>query len=246
MTEKGFHVAGVTIAIIVHAALGAGLLLADGGCLASASARIEEPRYVEAALAIKGQEEEPETQQPQKPREQIPAPEPAPDPISKDAERIPEPKPKPEPEPKPEPRPQPTDDFDPLEVLERNRRLAEDDTADRSGVPREDLGAITGSEWGTERDARGDPYVGELAGRVRRAWSLPSFERTADLVAWGCVRLADDGRIVHRELVEPSGSATLDRSVSVALERATDMEEPVPDHLRELLVRQGICFTFRP
>ena len=242
--DKGLHIVGISIAVAIHAVLGAGLLLADGGCLAEAAAReVDEPRYVEAALAIKGEEEEPETQQPQKPRERAPAPEPQADPISRDAERPPDPDPEPEPEPRPR---QTDDDFDPMEVLERNRRLAEDDTVDREGVERDEVGALEGSEWGTERDARGDPYVGELAGRVKHAWRLPSFERTPDLVTWGCVRLDEEGAIVEREVAQPSGSATLDRSVAVALERATDMDEPVPDHLLDLLVEQGVCFTFRP
>jgi hypothetical protein len=248
--DKGFHAAGISIAVAIHGAMVVGMLFAESGCRAEASARpiIEQPRYVEAALAIKGVEEE-VSAQPQQPRErqrQEPQP-PQPD-SQPSVDREPTPERQPVHDPSAEPRPRhPDDDFDPLEVLERNRRLAEaDDVVDSPGVHREEVGALAGSEWGTERQARGDPYVGELAGRVKHAWTLPSFERTADLVTWGCVKLEGDGRIVEREIVQPSGSATLDRSVAVALERATDMEEPVPAHLRALLTEQGICFAFRP
>lgn len=242
--DKGLHIAGLSIAFALHVGVGASLVFAEEGCLAEAGTRdLDEARYVEAALAIKGEAEE-ESKQPQKPRERKPAPDSQsePDPMSKDEER------EPEPEPEPEEEPEPQEDFDPQEVLDRNRELAEDDKIPQEGVDREELGDIAGSDWGTELDAKGDPYLGELAGRVKAAWRLPSFEKTPDLEAEACVTLEEDGTIDEREIVEPSGNPTFDRSVALALEEAPDMEEEVPEHLHELLIgeQKRICLTFSP
>ncbi len=261
--DKGLHAAGISIAIAMHVVVAGGVLFADSSCLAEATTRdVDDARYIQASLAMKGDEEEAQDEgareedeplepepEPEQPQEQE---EPEPEPEEPDQEPAPEPEPDTQPRPNPEadPHAEPeheADEFDPQDILDRNRALAEaDDDVELRRPTTTEAGALDGSEWGTELDAEGDPYVGELRGRVERAWSLPSLERGEDLAAWGCVRLEEDGTIADRELEEPSASRTLNRSVVVALENTTDMQEPVPEHLLDLLVDQGVCFTFRP
>ena len=131
-------------------------------------------------------------------------------------------------------------DFD--AVLAKNAKQDEDlsDTGSDE-VPVE--GSAAGSEWGTERQAKGDPYVGELKGRIYSVWKVPALE-TGVGVALGCVRLNEEGEVLDRELKKRSKNSNLDRSVEVALKNAPNMESPVPDTLKTLLTVNGICFKF--
>jgi hypothetical protein len=201
-----------------------------GGALAS---RFEEAQTIEASLAFK--KVSPKDRQPQKQRKQKFAPV---DPIklSTDPSQTPEDR-------KEQPLPPREDEIDPAETLNKNR--AQDETLSSTGaeeLPRD--GADDGSEWGTERDARGEPYVGELKGRIHSAWKVPALETGAGK-AVGCVRLDRAGTIKDRELKERSKNANLDRSVEEALREAPAMEAPVPDHLVDLLTVKGICFNFK-
>ncbi len=134
------------------------------------------------------------------------------------------------------------DEIDFNSILEKNRKQDEElsDTGSDE-IPVE--GSAQGSEWGTEKDARGDPYVGELKGRIYSEWKVPSLEKEGG-TAIGCVRLDEDGKIVDRELKKRSKNRNLARSVDVALKNAPDMETPVPAKLKTLLTVQGVCFKF--
>src|SRR5262249_21119185 len=52
-------------------------------------------------------------------------------------------------------------------------------------------GSVDGSEFGLLERAKGDPYVGELIGRMTVDFVVPTVV-TAKVTAWGCVKL-DDG-----------------------------------------------------
>lgn len=229
---------GLVLTLFLHVFLG-GLMIAkqdDAGCgggeLAVAS-NFESAETIEASLAFK--KKEPESRQPQKQRKKKfkPNPEKA---ASYDAEKTPEKK-----EEKETLRPD-KDEVDFESILDKNRK--QDEELSDTGVdelPQE--GAADGSEWGTETEARGDPYVGELKGRIYAAWKVPTLE-TGTGTAIGCVRLGEDGTIADRELKQRSKNSNLDRSVELALKESSDMEAPVPAHLVTLLTVKGICFKF--
>jgi hypothetical protein len=96
------------------------------------------------------------------------------------------------------------------------------------------------SEWGSERDARGHPYLGELKGRLYSVWQVP-WGPGGDTL--GCLKLGPDGKVVDRQ-VKGSGNGDLDRSVEEALRTMPEMGQPVPDELLPLLTEKGICFRF--
>jgi hypothetical protein len=232
-------VAGIGLTALLHGALiflvlskGEAMGCGGGGGDAEASG-FEEAETIEAALAFK--KVAPKDRQPQKQKKEKYAPVDAPR-VSNDPSAIPDDK---KPDPKIAPRP---DEIDPASILHKNR--VQDENLSSTGadeLPRE--GADDGSEWGTERDAKGDPYVGELVGRVKSGWTVPALE-TGSGLAKGCVRLDGDGKIKARELAKRSSNANLDRSVEEALRTAPDMEAPVPDHLLELLTVKGLCINF--
>jgi hypothetical protein len=239
---KGFeqHFAGISVAVLLHAGLAALAVSGEKGCDASAasdapSKKFRDAEVIEASLAFK--EVKPESKQPQKQKKEKYQPEPERG-VSRDEDRAPVVKE----EKKETLRPTP-DEVDINSILKKNR--VQDDNLSSTGVlevPRE--GAADGSEWGTERDARGDPYVGELRGRIYNAWKLPSLETGTGSVE-GCVRLKEDGKIVDREVRKKSKNANLNRSVDIALKTAPNMEDAVPGHLKELLTVRGICFNFK-
>ena len=194
----------------------------------------KEAKTIEAGLAFKKKKKK--NRQPQKLRKKkfkSPTPQKV---LTKDAPQKPK-----EIKPKKE-KPLEKDEVDPLSVLEKNRKQDED--LSETGV--DELAsdeAQEGSEWGTEKDAIGDPYVGEVKGRVFDAWEVPLLEAGVGKVV-GCLRLSDEGKIKDIEVAQKSGNANLNRSVKLALKNASDMEKPVPSHLKNLLTGKGICFNF--
>lgn len=127
-------------------------------------------------------------------------------------------------------------------TLRKNRQ--EDPDKSSTGVDQKPIeGSATGSEWGTEREAKGNPYAGELKGRIHSVWEVPSLE-TEGGSALGCVRLNRDGKIIDSKLKKPSKNSNLNRSVRLALKKAPPMEKPVPADMIDLLTVKGICFRF--
>jgi outer membrane biosynthesis protein TonB len=231
---------GVSLTVLLHVGL-IFLTISHGdtlGCDSGGGAQaqtFEEAETIEASLAYK--KVSPKDKQPQKQKKEKYAPV---DQIklSNDASQTPEEVKKPD-----HPITPTEDEIDPASVLRKNRQ--QDENLSSTGtdeLPQE--GADDGSEWGTALDARGDPYVGELVGRVKSAWAIPSLEAGSG-TAVGCVRLAKDGSITDRELKERSKNANLDRSVEEAMRAAPAMEAPVPDHLVQLLTVRGICINFK-
>ncbi len=239
MRDTPSIVSGLAFTVLLHlfvvgAAISKGGTSGCGSDEASGSTDFAQAETIEASLAFK--EVKPKNKQPQKKKKQKFRPK-AEDGASKN-EKL---KPKVE-KPKKETLPVEDDEIDINSILDKNRKQDEDlsDTgSDETPVE----GSPTGSEWGTEKEARGDPYVGELKGRVYSVWKVPALE-TGNGKAVGCVRLDKDGAIVDRELKKRSKNTNLDRSVEVALKDAPAMDKPVPDALVNLLTVKGICFNF--
>ena len=234
------HVVGISLTVLLH--LGMGLMAAsqnECGWLAgskdanAASDRFKDARVIEAGLARK--KIEPKSKQPQKQKKkQFKQPEGLK--VARDEAKIKET------EEKPKLRPDP-DEIDINSILEKNRTQDPDlSTHGSDEVPQE--GSDQGSEWGTEKEAKGDPYVGELKGRIYSVWQVPSLE-TGTGKTVGCVRLNESGKIVDSDVTKKSKNSNLNRSVYLALKKAPAMEDPVPGKLKELLTVRGICFEFR-
>jgi hypothetical protein len=202
-------------------------------CGGGGNSDFAEAQVIEASLAFK--EVKPKSKQPQKRKKKKFRQKP-----EDGASRVEEIQPK---EKKKETMHVDEDEIDINSVLDKNRKQDEDlsDFGSDEEIPTE--GQADGSEWGTEKDARGDPYVGELKGRIYSVWKVPTLE-TGKGLAIGCVRLDADGKIVARELKERSKNINLARSVEVALKDAPDMDRPVPEELKSLLTGTGICFNF--
>lgn len=231
---------GLAATVLLHIFIVGGIVSkgANEGCggdeVAGAS-DFKQAETIEASLAFK--EVKPKNKQPQKKKKQKFAPTPE-DGASKDELKTPDEKP-PEEKIRVD-----KDEVDFASILEKNRRQDEDlsDTGSDE-VPVE--GAADGSkDWGTETEARGDPYLAELKGRIYSVWKVPTLE-TGTGTAIGCIRLKEDGEILDRELKTRSKNTNLDRSVEVALKTAPNMDEPVPDKLKTLLTVKGICFPFK-
>jgi len=230
---------GLAATLLLHLFV-AGLVVSkndDGaGCSGGGNAEATDfgqAETIEASLAFK--EVKPKNKQPQKKKKKKFKPK-VEDGASKEEKLKPEDKKKDE-----NLRPD-EDEVDFASILEKNRKQDEDLSDSGSDeIPVE--GSASGSEWGTEKQAKGDPYVGELKGRIYSVWKVPALE-TGVGQALGCVRLNEEGEVVDRELKKRSKNSNLDRSVEVALKNAPPMESPVPDKLKTLLTVNGICFKF--
>ena len=239
--DNGLRNAGMIVTGILHLGI-IGVLLAGEqlfgwGASADAEERFASSETIEAALAFKAVD--PKTKQPQKQKKKKYRPDDR-APVIKDETAPPRDETKP-PDHKVKVKP---DEVDINSILEKNK--LQDESLSSTGaeeVPKE--GSTDGSEWGTEKDAKGHPYAGELKGRIYGAWQLPSLEQGSG-EAVGCVKLDRDGKIVDRHVKQKSGNANLDRSVELALKQAPDMETPVPDDLIDLMTAKGICFRFTP
>ncbi|RMH39006.1 MAG: hypothetical protein D6689_17980 [Deltaproteobacteria bacterium] len=238
MTDRRFTVLGIALTVLMHGLLGTALALLDRDRSDDGPRlrRLDDNAVViEASLAYKRTTRR-KTRQPQKKK----APPKVAPPEATRLTANPDAPAKP-PERNDRVRPQ---DIDVDAVLAKHRNVdLFDDEADVAGDSEPEVGSAEGSEWGTAEEARGDPYVGELHGRIKKVWKIPTLATNPGAVL-GCVRLDPSGKIVAREVRERSGDATLDRSVVEALRNATDMDKPVPPHLTDLLTKKGVCFRF--
>ena len=231
---------GLSVTALLHMGMIAAFMSQEDGCMggeaeASDEAdRFSESQTIEASLAIK--EVKPESRQPQKKKKEKYKP--VERGFSKDENAKPEEK-KDEPEHKVPVLP---DEVDVNSILDKNR--SQDETLSSTGADEiPTAGSADGSIWGTNVKAEGDPYVGELKGRIHSEWKVPTLE-TGGGIALGCVRLNSDGKIIDHGLKTRSKNSNLNRSVEIALKKAPDMEKPVPDKLKDLLTVKGICFRF--
>jgi hypothetical protein len=152
------------------------------------------------------------------------------------------------PEEKTDKPPPPPDKVDPKSVFDKYRDKESGTTA--TGENKDDetkAGQADGSEFGTLERAKGDPYVGELIGRMTADFTIPSVVTDEGLVTWGCVKLDADGKILERK-IDPENKSrnhAFNSAVSERLKQTTDMESAVPGHLVGMLVGKFVCATYR-
>jgi hypothetical protein len=237
------HVVGVLVTIGIHVMIFGGVYfmhLADTD-LIKRRAQEEPVQAIEAGLAIKQKAAAKKAPLPSKEVTEKVKPPDAPT-ISKNAEAVPDEKPKKKPDYVPK------EAQDKKSVFDRYRNLDTGSLTSKTPghTDSNQVGAEDGSEFGLLERAKGDPYVGELIGRMSVDFVVPTVV-TAKVAAWGCVKLDDSGKIAER-LVDPqhkSRSAAFNSAVEERLRRTSDMDKPVPTHLKELLVRQGACVIFK-
>jgi len=150
----------------------------------------------------------------------------------------------------------PDNEVDPESVFQKHREGAEgkptdEPAAEAPGADEENKeGQPNGSEFGLLDQAKGDPYQGELAGRmtVNPELEVPStVPEGTNLETWGCIKLAGDGKVANVELdpEHKSGNAAFNSAVLRRLKQTTDMDKPVPDNLKGTLVENWACVPYR-
>jgi len=237
------HLVGMVVTIGIHVMIFGGVYfmhLADTD-LIKRRAQEEPVQAIEAGLAIKHKAAAKKSPLPSKEVTEKVKPPDAPT-VSKNAEAIPEEKPKKKPDYVPK------EAQDQKSVFEKYRNLDTGSLTSKAPghADSNQGGSEDGSEFGLLERAKGDPYVGELIGRMTVDFVVPTVV-TAKVAAWGCVKLDVSGKIAER-FVDPqhkSRSAAFNSAVEERLRRTSDMDKPVPSHLKELLVKQGACVIFK-
>ena len=224
------HVLGLAVTVFLHVGVLA-LVAFMNEWERGRTDKLEEPPFqaIEAGLAIKKKSTS-------APKSKMPQKEPAPKVKQPDAPKIAS-----NPDIVPTPKDKKREDEKAESVFDKYRQL---DTKAQEEV--EQAGADDGSEYGTLEQAKGDPYVGELIGRMITDFVVPSVVSDASLVTWGCVKLDAEGKIVDRAL-DPdhkSSSHAFNSAVEARLKRTTDMEQPVPNYLKTMLVGKFVCATY--
>jgi hypothetical protein len=149
-----------------------------------------------------------------------------------------------------------TDEVDPESVFKKHRqgdegKPSEDPATDAPGADEESkAGQANGSEFGRLDQAKGDPYEGELVGRmtVNPELEVPStVPEGTHLETLGCIKLNADGSVANVELdpEHKSNNAAFNSAVLRRLKQTTAMEKPVPDKLRVTLVENWACVPYR-
>jgi hypothetical protein len=150
-------------------------------------------------------------------------------------------------------------DFNSIASKARGTDTSEGDTEPTGGGSGQTnvTGQPDGSEFGTLDVAKGDPYIGELVGRISVDFTAPGtidaeLRPGEKLETWACVRLDLDGNIVDRKLdpehksrIAAFNSAVNDRLRADSLRK---MSGPVPTdpsrNLVKLLVERYACVVF--
>jgi hypothetical protein len=238
----GAHALGLGLTLSLHAALAVVMVVLNAHA-ERREARREEPPYqaIEAGLAIKKKSTSGQKSKlPQKELTQKVAPPEAPK-IASNPDVVPST------DKKDKRPPPPPDAVDPKSVFDKYRKM---DTGaavgDGSTDESNEEGSEDGSEFGTLERAKGDPYIGELIGRMVKDFVVPSVVSDSSHKTWGCVKLDDSGKIVERK-VDPehkSRSHAFNSAVEERLRLTTDMDKPVPNHLKKLLVENFACATY--
>src|SRR6185369_12872971 len=131
--------------------------------------------------------------------------------VAMDANAVPKPK---------DEKPKPPDEVarDPRATFNKFRKIKPDEENQE--------GADDGSEFGTLERAQGDPYVGELIGRMTVNFTVPSVITDQGLETWGCVKLDAEGKVVDWA-VDPdhkSKSHAFNSAVEKRIHETTDMD----------------------
>ena len=237
------HVWGAGVTIFLHIGIAATIIFMNEIDRSHVEKQKEEPyQAIEAGLAIKKTSQAgKKSALPQKDVVAKVKPPEAPT-VSKNADAVPKP------EEKKEKKPDyvPPDSTDSKSVFDKYRHL---DTGDTQGGDKQDQnqnGSENGSEFGTLERAKGDPYVGELIGRMTTDFAIPTVVADQSLTTFGCVKLDTDGKITDRA-IDPdhkSRSHAFNSAVEERLKLTTDMDKPVPSHLKKMLVGKFVCATY--
>jgi hypothetical protein len=230
LNDRDDKAVGIVLTLLIHfGVLGGavGMNYLDSG----RPKKEEKYQTIEAGLAIKKKATAPKSKLPQK--EEAPKVKPPDAPtIAKNPDVVPQPDKKKEKTP-------PKEAVDPNSVFEKYRHNQDVGTTAQT----EDQ---EGSEYGTLDRAKGDPYVGELIGRMTADFVVPSVVSNTSLVTMGCVKIDDDGKIQDRT-IDPehkSGSHAFNSAVERRLKETTDMEKPVPNYLKKMLVGKFVCVPY--
>lgn len=239
--------AGIAMTVGLHIVVGVGVAVAgyfDGkSTVRKATLAEEQYQTIEAGLAIKKKSTGKKSSLPQKdvaPKVKQPD---APGVVT-NADAPPDPNKKKDDEYTPPDKQDPSSVFDKFRNVDTGEQASADTTAkDSENVE----GAADGHEFGTLDKAKGDPYVGELIGRMTKDFTVPSVVTETGLETWGCVKLEASGKMDEWK-IDPdhkSRSHAFNSAVEDRLKQTTDMEQPVPDHLKPLLVEQYACVKFK-
>jgi hypothetical protein len=236
------HVWGLGVTLFLHIGIAAAIIFMNEIDRSHVQKQKEEPyTAIEAGLAIKQKSQAgKKTPLPQKDVAAKVKPPDAPT-VSKNAEAVPK-----EDKKEKKPEPAPAQDTDAKSIFDKYRRV---DTGATQGGDKQDqnqIGDPNGSEFGTLERAKGDPYVGELIGRMTTDFVVPSVVADQGLTTFGCVKLDADGKITDRA-IDPdhkSRSHAFNSAVEERLKLTTDMEKPVPSHLKKMLVGKFVCATY--
>src|SRR5262245_12869188 len=239
-SDRRAHVWGLTTTIALHVGIGVRVAVMTY-VERTRTTRHEEPfQAIEAGLAFRKKAAPgPKSKLPQQDVQQKVAPPDAPK-ISKNPDAVPTQKDEKKEIPPPEA-------VDSKSVFNKYRRMDTGTTAgDKSTEEKNQVGADDGSEFGTLDKAKGDPYIGELIGRMVTDFVVPSVVSDQTLSTWGCVKLDADGKIVDRALdpEHKSRSHAFNSAVEERLKRTTDMDKPVPNYLKAMLVGKFVCATY--
>jgi hypothetical protein len=226
------HVLGLVVTVALHVGVLA-LVAFMNEWERGRTDKLEEPPFqaIEAGLAFKKKSTA-------APKSKLPQKEPPPKVKQPDAPKVAS-NPDVVPTPKEKKRPEEVEKAE--NIFDKYRQL---DSKAQEEVEQE--GSDDGSEYGTLEQAKGDPYVGELIGRMITDFTVPSVVSDPSLVTWGCVKLDAEGKIMDRALdpEHKSNSHAFNSAVEARLKRTTDMEQPVPNYLKAMLVGKFVCATY--
>ncbi len=237
------HVYGMTITLVLHIGVAAAVFVMNE-IDRSHVEKAAEPQYtaIEAGLAIKKKAQQgKKSALPQKDLAAKVKPPEAPG-FTKNTEAVPKE------DKKPEKKQEyvPPDATQAKSIFDKYRHTDTGDTTGGSTQDQTQAGDENGSEYGTLEHAKGDPYVGELIGRMTTDFVVPTVVSDQSLVTWGCVKLDESGKITDR-VIDPekkSRSYAFNSAVEERLKLTTDMDKPVPSHLKKMLVGKFVCATY--
>lgn len=185
----------------------------------------------------------PRKEQPPPPPKEVKAPAAPPTEAPKPPEKavVPVPVPKPPPAPAPQKGDKAGED-------RRKRLFGAFDKMVKKPEPEELEGAEDGDPDGDAAKAEGERYYALISSQIRRNYNVAesiSKEERAALRAQVKVRLGRAGEVVETALALPSGNDLFDAIVLAAVKKASPFSPP-PEHLRDLLLKQGVVLEFSP
>jgi TonB family protein len=123
------------------------------------------------------------------------------------------------------------------------------DAINKTARPVRELeGEEDGDPDGTSDKQEGERYFGLLESVIRKNYdvssTIPESERRA-LRAQVTLWLGPAGQVLEVTVTRPSGNDQFDSAVLLAIKKASPFTPP-PQHLRDILKKDGVGFVFRP